>query len=194
MKKALLEKNRIEAISDGIYAIAMTLAVLSIDVSTIDPTHSSLISGLPRMAEELRHYIIAFVTLAGFWVGQHFLMDRIKRTDTGLNWIVMFHLMFIALIPATTDLLGNFDSVLVVQLFCLNIFFVSLTISLEYLYARKHSELGPSHELKKHISHGTFIFPTFSVLVFVMAWPLGDWAPLLYVLMPLIHKLPRVDN
>lgn len=89
MKKAILGKSRIEALTGGVYAIAMTLAVLSIDVDSL--VHESLIQSIPRMQEQLRHYIIAFLTLASFWIGQHYLMDRIKKTNAGLNWIIMVH-------------------------------------------------------------------------------------------------------
>lgn len=85
LSKGVLGKSRIEAISDGIYAIAMTLAVLSIDVDAIVPTHESLLNALPGMIEKLRHYIIAFLTLASFWIGQHYLMDRIKVTNASIN-------------------------------------------------------------------------------------------------------------
>lgn len=188
MKRAVLEKNRIEAISDGIYAIAMTLAVLSIDVDAQLPTHESLLEAIPGMLMQLRHYIVSFVTLASFWIGQHYLMDRIKRTDTVLNWIVMMHLLFIAMIPATTGVIGNFESTLAVHIFIINIFMISVTITLEYGYVRRAPELGATDELKKHIRFGHIILPGFSVLVFILAWPLEDWATLLYVGLPLIRR------
>lgn len=189
MKKAILDKNRIEAISDGIYAIAMTLAVLNIDVDAELATHEHLLENLPGMLTELRHYIVSFVAAASFWVGQHRLMDRIGKTDTALNWIVMTHLLFIALIPATTGVVGNFQSVLVVQIFAVNIFLISLTVVLEYNYVRNHPELGGHEELKgNNVFSNSIILPGFSVLVFLLAWPLKDWATLLYVFMPLVRK------
>ncbi len=188
MNKAILEKNRIEAISDGIYAIAMTLAVLSIDVPTLEPAQTTLAKAIPGILSDLRHYIIAFLTLASFWIGQHYLMDRIKRTDTGLNWIVLVHLLFIALIPVTTDVIGNFNSILAVQIFVINIFFISLTIDIEYIYVRNHQELGLDLEIRKHKYLGMIIFPGFSALVFFLSWPLEEWATLLYLLIPFVKK------
>ena len=188
MKKVILGKNRIEALSDGVYAIAMTLAVLSIDVDSVMPSHESLLEALPRMIDQLRHYIIAFLTLASFWIGQHFLMDRIKQTDSGLNWIIMIHLLFIALIPVTTDIIGNFHSVLAVQIFVGNLFLISLSIDIQYAYARRHPELGLNKEIRQHRKLGAIIFPGFSVLVFFLAWPLGGWATLLYLLIPFVRK------
>lgn len=187
-KKPILEKNRIEAISDGIYAIAMTLAVLSIDVSTVVPTQESLIRAIPGMISELRHYLIAFLTLASFWIGQHYLMDKIKKTDSGLNWIIMLHLFFITLIPVTTDVIGNFESVLAVQIFVANLFLISVSIDLEYIYVRNHPDLGLDREIKKHKYLGMIIFPCFSLMVFLLAWPLREWATLLYVFIPFVRK------
>ena len=188
MNKAILGKNRIEALSDGVYAIAMTLAVLSIDIDSIVPSHESLIQAIPGILEQLRHYIIAFLTLASFWIGQHYIMDRIKKTDAGLNWIIMVHLLFIALIPITTDIIGTFPSVLAVQIFVVNLFLISLSIDFLYAYVRRHPDLGLDKEVMKHRWLSTIIFPGFSVLVFFLAWPLGGWATLLYLLIPFVKK------
>ena len=188
MKKVILGKNRIEALSDGVYAIAMTLAVLSIDVDSVIHTHESLIQSIPLMLEQLRHYIIAFLTLASFWIGQHYLMDRIKKTDAGLNWIIMVHLLFIALIPVTTDIIGNFHSVLSVQIFVVNLFLISLSIDVLHAYARNHPDLGLDKEIGKRRWPGMIIFPGFSVLVFFLAWPLGGWATLLYLFIPFVKR------
>jgi uncharacterized membrane protein len=188
MKKAVLGKNRIEALSDGVYAIAMTLAVLSIDVDSVVHTHESLIQAIPGMLEQLRHYIIAFLTLASFWIGQHYLMDRIKKTNADLNWIIMVHLLFIALIPVTTYIIGNFQSVLSVQIFVVNLFLISLSIDFMYAYVRRHPDLGLDTQIRKHQRLSMVIFPGFSVLVFFLAWPLGGWATLLYLFIPFVRK------
>jgi len=186
--KRTLDKGRIEAISDGIYAIAMTLAVLSIDVDATLPTHQTLVSSLPDMLSALRHYIIAFLTLASFWIGQHYLMDRIKRTDAGLNWMIMLHLLFITLIPVTTDIISSFQSIIGVQIFVVNLFLISVSIDLEYMYVRKHPDLGIDEEISKHKFIGMLLFPGFSVFVFIMAWPLKEWATLLYMFLPFMRR------
>ncbi|NOQ22381.1 MAG: DUF1211 domain-containing protein [Candidatus Aegiribacteria sp.] len=188
MRKAILGKNRIEALFDGVYAIAITLAVLSIDVNAIVPTHESLVEAIPGMLNQLRHYIIAFLTLANFWIAQHYIMDRIRKTDAGLNWIVMTHLLFIALIPVTTDIIGNFQSVLAVQIFVINLFLISLTIGFELTYIRNHPDLGVDKEIREHRWLSMIVFPGFSVLIFFLAWPLGGWATLLYLLIPFVRK------
>ncbi len=166
----------------------MTLAVLSIDTNTILPSHQSLLEAVPGMLNELRHYIIAFLTLASFWIGQHHLMDRISKTSAGLNWMIMLHLLFITLIPITTDLIGNFNSVLAVQIFVINLFLISVSIDLEYIYVRSHKELGVSADMKGDRWLGMILFPGFSVLVFFLAWPLREWATLLYLFIPFMRK------
>ena len=116
------------------------------------------------------------------------MLGRLKPTDSGLNWIIMIHLLFIALIPVSTDIIGNFASVLAVQIFVVNLFLISLSIDIQYAYARRHPELGLDKEIRKHRTLGAIIFPGFSVLVFFLAWPLGGWATLLYLLIPFVRK------
>ena len=101
----MVEKNRIVALTDGVYAIAMTLAVLSIDVSAIQPpTEETLGASIGILVDQLRHYVISFLTLGAFWVGQHLQFEKLKTVDMKMVWITLFHLMFITLIPFTTSL------------------------------------------------------------------------------------------
>ncbi len=189
-----LSKSRIESLSDGIYAIAMTLAVLSIDVEGISPpVHEMLLRSMPGVLLELRHYIVSFVALAAFWVNQHALLDPLERTDSGLNWILLSHLLFITLIPVTTAIIGDIrDSSLAVQLFALNVLLIGLTFMLAGSYVRRHRELcGPPDRGCPESSRVCWVTPAISLLVIALAWPLGDSATLLYLLIPLLQLLRR---
>ena len=102
--------NRLEALTDGVFAIVMTLLVLDISIPLI--AHSSLEAELPRQLIELwpklLSYVMSFVILGLLWIGHRFAFQFIKQCDTRLIWINIFFLMFVSLIPFTTSLMAEF--------------------------------------------------------------------------------------
>jgi len=102
--------NRLEALIDGVFAIVMTLLVLDITIPEI--AQPSLQSELPRRLLELWpkffSFSFSFIVLGVFWSFHHRSFHYIKRSDNGLIWLNIIFLMFIALIPFSTSLFGNY--------------------------------------------------------------------------------------
>ena len=96
--------GRLEAFSDGVFAIAITLLVLEIDVP--DASH-----GLARvLAEQWPSYVayaVSFAVIGIMWVNHHGLMDIVANVDRPLLFLNLFLLMFVALMPWTTALLAE---------------------------------------------------------------------------------------
>jgi uncharacterized membrane protein len=109
---AFLAVHRLAALTDGVFAIVMTLLVLEISIPEIAP--SSLHAELPRRLLELwpklLSYVISFIVLGIFWYLHHLAFHYIKRSDNGLIWLNIFFLMFIALIPFSTALFGSYKT------------------------------------------------------------------------------------
>ena len=80
-RSVLMEKNRMESLTDGIFAFAMTLLVTSMilpgDATAAQSSGSALLSLLPSFY----HYIIAFFVLAGFWMAHHAQFSRVHHID-----------------------------------------------------------------------------------------------------------------
>jgi uncharacterized membrane protein len=109
---AFLNLHRLAALTDGVFAIVMTLLVLEIGVPEI--ATSSLHAELPRRLLELwpklLSYGISFILLGMFWYLHHIAFHYIKRSDNGLVWLNIFFLMFVALIPFSTSLFGSYGT------------------------------------------------------------------------------------
>ena len=105
----IVPTRRIETLTDGIFAIAMTLLVLGIQVPTLPGAvtpfvfRAYVISILPQIAT----YIISFILLAVFWMNHH-IFFIIKRANTTLLWINIFWLMSIAFVPFSTSVIGRY--------------------------------------------------------------------------------------
>ncbi|MDD4127906.1 MAG: TMEM175 family protein [Methanomicrobium sp.] len=140
----LLGKGRIEALTDGIYAFALTLGVLSIDIAKINAPsgnsemYFSLISFLPQMI----YYAIAFFILVSFWMAHHRIMENVRNVDSIFNWINAAVLFFVALVPFTTDLMGYYDEYpLAIEAFAANLLIVGVLQMAGWLYITSKKEL-----------------------------------------------------
>ena len=104
--------ERLAALSDGIFAVAMTLLVLDLHVPARELIHSDgdLRRALVAMAPQLLVYLMSFVTLGIFWVGQQTQLNHLERSDRDLTWIHLAFLFAVTLLPFSTRLLAEFIS------------------------------------------------------------------------------------
>ncbi|MEP7055974.1 MAG: TMEM175 family protein [Actinomycetota bacterium] len=114
--------ERLAALSDGVFAIVMTLLVLEIRIPTEHPPHSQnpvWVSGALRSESLLWHrlghiaplllvYLLSFLTLGIFWMGQQTQLNHFDRGDRRLTWTYLLFLLAVTLMPFSTSLLGAF--------------------------------------------------------------------------------------
>ena len=96
--------QRLNALADGVFAIAMTLLVLELGVPVVTEESAELGELLLEMWPELLMYGLGFLVLGVYWLIHHMIFDAIERYDTTLAWLNIVYLMFSALIPFATAL------------------------------------------------------------------------------------------
>jgi uncharacterized membrane protein len=121
--KGVITKARLDALTDGIFAFAMTLLVLNLEFpEDFDPkSAAALLDAFGEHADNLLLYVISFFVLGRRWFGQ----ARIKAEPeiasyTYARW-VLIHLFFITLIPFTTQVVGRFAYAPAVWLYAANV-------------------------------------------------------------------------
>ncbi len=129
--------NRIEALADGVFAIAMTLLVLDLKV----PDHSLVQSEwdnwveLGKLAPKFLSYLLGFLTLGIFWVGHHTLLSFVSKSDRNFTWLNILFLLAISLLPFSTAYLSEHIHYRTAAfLYWLNIFLCGFTIYLNTGY------------------------------------------------------------
>ncbi len=102
----MLNTNRTEAFSDGVFAIAATLLVLELEVPHVEPggLSDALLERWPSYAT----YVVSFLTIGIIWVNHHAVMERIKSVDRLLLFLNLVFLMAVAAIPFPTALLADY--------------------------------------------------------------------------------------
>jgi uncharacterized membrane protein len=95
-------KNRLEAFSDGVIAILITIMVLELKVP-----HGATVGALVPMIPVLLSYVLSFVYLAIYWNNHHHLLHAAAHVSAGMLWANMHLLFWLSLVPFTTAWMGE---------------------------------------------------------------------------------------
>jgi uncharacterized membrane protein len=181
---------RIEALTDGVYAIAMTLLVLNLGVPEVPHRSADLVAALSQMQAFFIDYAISFLLLAVFWTVHHRHFHVIKRTDTRLLWINVFTLLFVVLIPFSTELFGTYRGVTAAAVFFeLNIFIIGAFKYLQWSYVTHDYRLVDQGLDPKVIALGrriNLVTPAVSFAAIGLAFILPDQSTILFISIPVI--------
>lgn len=191
-----LGRSRLEALSDGIFAFAMTLLVINIEVPDELPTMIApepVQQLLSRLYPDFAHYFLAFIMLAAFWVIHHSFMSHIRLVDRKMLWLNILGLMFIALIPFSTQLADTYVHFPVsAMIFELNILVVGMIFLLQWRYASSGGRLV-SPELSdreaSRVGWSILGMPLFSLAALAIAFLGYTWSIMVYVLLPPAYAL-----
>jgi len=125
------EFNRIVAFTDGVFSIAITLLVLTLEI----PKGGDLERLLADRGNEFFAYFLSFAVLARLWLAHHRFYGSVARFDSRLITLNLFYLAFVALLPFTTEMLGNYGSQeLAVALYAANLTIVSVAFIVQITY------------------------------------------------------------
>jgi len=97
-----MNKNRLEAFSDGVIAIIITIMVLE-----LKPPHSTDLSDVSEVLPGWLRYALSFVYVGIYWVNHHALLERVARVDAGALWANLHLLFWMSLIPFVTAWAGE---------------------------------------------------------------------------------------
>ena len=134
--------ERLAALSDGIFAVAMTLLVLDIHIPAAEAVHSEaeLCRALVAMAPQWIAYLMSFLTLGIFWAGQQTQLNHIREGSRDLAWIHLGFLFTITMLPLSTRLLAEFMTYrTALVLYWLNILLPGAMLYWSWTYATLHA-------------------------------------------------------
>jgi uncharacterized membrane protein len=134
--------NRLEAFSDGVFAIAVTLLALNLP----RPDGPDLWRELGHAWESYAAFLVSFLTIGIIWVNHHALVDRIARADRTLLFLNLFLLMWVSIIPWPTglvaDRLGHDGAEAAVVIYAGAFLAMAVTFRAVWIHARNSGALG----------------------------------------------------
>ncbi|MDR3571628.1 MAG: TMEM175 family protein [Candidatus Pacebacteria bacterium] len=140
-----MNKSRIEAFSDGIFAIVMTLLVFEIKIPNLTgPATNEVVAGIfASLWPVVLLYMVSFLVLAVIWINHHFIFHAFaKDVDRQLNLLNMVYLMFVVLVPFTMQLTVSYsEAMLAVIFYGVNLFVIVFISTLMTRYIWQHKEL-----------------------------------------------------
>ena len=146
-KRRLLSTNRVEALNDGVFAIAMTLLAFGLQVPNI--SKNLIATEFPHVLLGLQNHLIdyaaSFIILGTFWTNHHQQFHHIKYVDRWLLWMNILSLMFISLVPFTTTLSITYDDEKLPALFLDgNLLIIAILYLMNWLYATSNNRFVQS--------------------------------------------------
>jgi len=133
--------HRIEALADGIFAVAMTLLVLELHVPELGKhaSESEVMSALGELVPKILSYASGFVILGTLWIGHHFQFHYIKRSSRALLWINLSFLLVISSLPFFVALVGTYSNTHIASVLYGTASFLAMTILLiQWRYATRN--------------------------------------------------------
>ena len=169
-----LGKNRIEALSDGIFAIAMTLLVLELHLPNLPPNapNVQVAPALWQLWPKVLTYAVSFLSLGVYWIGHHNMYHAIRRADRVLLWLNILFFMCVSLLPFSTSVLNAFRQTQVAPLvFGANLTSIGWLLYLQWAYASAQPEMVAG-----------FVTPAYRALVHARFF----WIPIIATLTMLV--------
>ncbi|MGA9566789.1 MAG: TMEM175 family protein [Candidatus Korobacteraceae bacterium] len=145
--------ERLAALSDGVFAVAMTLLVLDLRAPAAEVIHSEgdLWHALLPLAPRLLMYMMSFMTLGIFWVGQQTQLNHLQRSSRSLTWIHLAFLFVVTVTPFSTALLAeHIQYRLALLLYWFNIFLLGTTLYWSWVCAEGSHLVR--NEMPPHVS------------------------------------------
>lgn len=138
--------ERLAALSDGIFAVAMTLLVLDLHIPSVAQVHSEgdLVLALGALGPQWVAYGMSFLTLGIFWAGQQTQLNHIGQGTRDLTWIHLGFLFSITMMPLSTRLLAEFITYRsALAIYWLNIFVPGAMLYWSWAYATAANLIKP---------------------------------------------------
>jgi uncharacterized membrane protein len=136
--------NRVLAISDGVFAFAVTLLVLDLTVPVLSPGASSadLWQALSKEYVSFLNYIISFFIAGLWWVAHNRNFRHIRKSDSTLRWLNLLFLLWIALLPFFTKILDQYNTLqIAVVLYATDQAAAGIFMTLSWWYASRNHRL-----------------------------------------------------
>ena len=189
--KIILTKGRLEGLSDGIFAFAMTFLVISLIPGEIN---STMVFG-PEVFQTLLTafitWVLGFLILGAFWLDHHIQYQPIEKIDGIFVWLNLIMLMFVTLLPFSISFARHYDQpMLGRQIFYANILVIGLFMLLQWIYATAGHRLVKATlkriEIQK-ISYSISTIPVVSVLALFFALAGYWWGGVFFLILPFLR-------
>ena len=194
--KLSLRSIRLEALGDGIFAVAMTIMAVELKVPSLKNTSlQAFLDAFHEVLPGLLCYMISFIVLGIMWFGHRMIFEYIGRTNRHFIYLGVLFYMMVCLVPISTKFLAeNHLQWGTILIYGLNLSFCNLALYVQWLYGINHEGLLERElpgEVKKE---ARFLF-LISPAVYAIAILFSLWFPIvsiiIFIATPLLYIIPN---
>ncbi len=190
--------HRFEALNDGVFAIAMTLMVMGIEVpeNTSITNSADMLKALSAMWPQFFNYLLSFAIIMSMWISNNGILRHIEKLSKPYTLISLGSLMFICLLPFSSSLMGDYSNNVVAEMvFHVNLLALGILNMMRFMHLKKRKEIM-YEEYRGHINrdrflHETAIYIIVPILALIAAPIIPGYSTMCYLLMPVLGSIHR---
>jgi len=189
------DKKRLEAFSDGVFAIVMTILILDLKIPNITHAENAgeVWSALAAVRPVFFSWVVSFFFVALIWVNHSNILRMSTGSDYGATWINTFLMFFICLLPFPTSMMGAYPtSPIIVMLWGLTFSATTLMLTWFYYYNVKN-HLSPNyhkHTTMKNVRFSILGGPLIYLVAALLAFISVYLSYIIYALVPFLYIFP----
>jgi len=194
-----ISTQRLEAFSDGVFAIAITLLILEIKLPDHDAIeHQSLANYLWGLWPKYFAYVFSFIIIGIFWANHHYMFKLYKRTDHTFNMLNVIFLLTISFLPFPTAIFGEYIDAAphkstAVSFYALGLVLPSFSWLMMWLYGSRKKRLIDERLTDRFVRYLTRVF-IISNLLYLAALIISFFSPtasiVLTIMLALLYLFP----
>jgi len=194
-----MESRRIEALVDGVFAIAMVLLVLQVPLPELPdaPTPEAVIAALEGVLPAVGSFALSFLILGTLWMGHHSQFCHIRRVDRTLLWLNILLLLCVAFVPFVTVFLARYP----LQPAALVLYGGTLLLGGVFLFVHWGHAVGHGcvgEEVTPEMAEAIRERLSMGMVAYLLATIVGGFVPkvglVLFACAPFLYMLPsRID-
>ena len=193
-----MQKSRLEAFSDGVFAIVITLLIL--DIRFPEVPYERFAENLAALLPRILAYVMSFIIIGLYWVIHHNSMHAMKKTDRGFLWLNILLLLCVSFIPFPTSLLGRypFQAGPIIfygaTLIACNLVGYVMLVYVHYHPHLANAEFSPKY-LRSHTPNYIIVNGAYLLAILIAKpYPLASYLIYILVVTLLILLLPKQDD
>lgn len=191
-----MNKSRVEAFSDGVFAIVLTLLVFNLHVPDLvrPDSNAELLSKLALLWPSFASFLLSFLVVAVFWINHHFLFRIfIKEGDRITNLLNTLYLLFLVFIPFSSNLFGDYPQNQVAALiYGFNILATVFVLRVMISYVRRRpdhahdvsSRIEKQARIRTNLTVGSYLVGVIFTFIFIPVSVFFYLFPMLFNIIP----------
>ena len=187
------DKERIKALSDGVFAIAMTLLILELKIPEHQQGETEQMF-MEMLKDRLPHFInflMSFAIIGLYWIAHTFYFKLIKETNRSIMRLNLLFLFTVAFFPFPTAVINAHGSLVSAWIFySVSLIMMGLSLRLIFIHAVKNNLMSDSltDDLKKYINLRGLAVPSVFLFSIPVAFINIEWARLMPLAIPFVLK------